>query len=76
MLFTTRRHDLGRFVGIEVTILPEEPALQLLLRHPSRRAALTPSHADHEHARAIARMLGRLPLALELAGAYPGQVQR
>jgi len=73
LLFTTRRHDLGRFVGVEVTILPEEPALRLLLRHPSRCAALTPSHADHEHARAIARMLGRLPLALELAGAYLGK---
>ena len=73
LLFTTRRHDLGRFAGIEVTVLPEEPALRLLLRHPSRRAALDPSHADHEHARAIARMLGRLPLALELAGAYLGK---
>ena len=40
VLFTTRRHDLGRFAGVEVTILPEEPALRLLLRHPSRRAAL------------------------------------
>ncbi|MFI5456776.1 MAG: NB-ARC domain-containing protein [Isosphaerales bacterium] len=73
LLFTTRRHDLGRFVGVEVTILPEEPALRLLLRHPSRCAALAPSHADHEHARAITRMLGRLPLALELAGAYLGK---
>ena len=36
-------------------------------------AALAPSHPDHEHARAIARMLGRLPLALELAGAYLGK---
>jgi WD40 repeat protein len=73
VLFTTRRHDLGRFPGVEVTILPEEPALRLLLRHPSRRAVLDPSHPDHEHARAIARMLGRLPLALELAGAYLGK---
>ena len=73
LLFTTRRHDLGRFAGIEVTVLPEQPALQLLLRHPTRRAALDRSHADHEHARAIARMLGRLPLALELAGAYLGK---
>ena len=39
----------------------------------ARRPALAPSHADHEHARAIARMLGRLPLALELAGAYLGK---
>jgi WD40 repeat protein len=73
LLFTTRRHDLGRFTGVEVTVLPEEPALRLLLRHPSRRAALDPAHPDHEHARAIARMLGRLPLALELAGAYLGK---
>jgi WD40 repeat protein len=73
LLFTTRRHDLGRFTGVEVTVLPEEPALRLLLRHPSRQAALEPSHPDHEHARAIARMLGRLPLALELAGAYLGK---
>ena len=73
VLFTTRRHDLGRFAGVEVTILPEGPALRLLLRHPSRRAVLDPSHPDHEHGRAIARMLGRLPLALELAGAYLGK---
>ncbi len=73
LLFTTRRHDLGRFVGVEVTILPEEPSLRLLLRHASRKAALDPAHPDHEHARAIARMLGRLPLALELAGAYLGK---
>jgi WD40 repeat protein len=76
LLFTTRRHDLGRFVGIEVTVLPEEPALQLLLSHPSRRAAFRASHPDHDHARAIARMLGRLPLALELAGAYLGKYSR
>src|SRR5262249_29494178 len=73
LLFTTRRYDLGRFAGVEVTVLPEEPALRLLLRHPSRRAVLDPSHSEHEHARAIARMLGRLPLALELAGAYLGK---
>jgi len=65
LLFTTRRHDLGRFAGVEVTVLPEEPALRLLLRHPSRRAVLDASNPEHEHARAIARMLGRLPLALE-----------
>ena len=73
LLFTTRRHDLGRFAGVEVTVLPELPALQLLLRHSSRQAALDPAYPDHEHARAIARMLGRLPLALELAGAYLGK---
>src|SRR5262249_42437303 len=39
LLFTTRRHDLGRFASVEVTILPEKPSLRLLLRHPSCRAA-------------------------------------
>ena len=73
LLFTTRRHDLGRFAGIELTVLAVSPALRLLLRHPSRRAALDPADPDHEHARAITRMLGRLPLALELAGAYLGK---
>jgi WD40 repeat protein len=73
LLFTTRRHDLGRFAAVEVTILPMSAALRLLLRHPSRQAAIDPEHPGHEHARAIARMLGRLPLALELAGAYLGK---
>lgn len=54
-------------------MLAEDAALRFLLRHPSRQAALDPSHPEHEHARAIARMLGRLPLALELAGAYLGK---
>ncbi len=77
LLFTTRRNDLGRFAGVKVTVLPEDPALRLLLRHVSRRAALLDSsHPDHQHARAIARMLGRLPLALELAGAYLGKFSR
>jgi hypothetical protein len=73
LLFTTRRHDLGRFPGVEVSVLAEDAALRLLLRHPSRLPALNPLHPDHEHARAVARMLGRLPLALELAGAYLGK---
>jgi hypothetical protein len=73
LLFTTRRHDLGRFKAVEVTVLADAPALRLLCRHPSRQPALDPAHPDHEHARAIARMLGRLPLALELAGAYLGK---
>jgi WD40 repeat protein len=73
LLFTTRRHDLGRFAGVELTVLAVSPALRLLLRHPSRRAALDPADPNHEHARAITRMLGRLPLALELAGAYLGK---
>jgi WD40 repeat protein len=73
VLFTTRRRDLGRFTAVEVTVLPEGPALRLLLRHPARQAILEPQHPQHEHARVIGRMLGRLPLALELAGAFLGE---
>jgi WD40 repeat protein len=73
MLFTTRRRDLGRFRGAELTGLPEGPALQLLLRHESRQSALAPDHPAHEDARAIGRMLGGLPLALEVAGAFLGE---
>jgi len=73
LLFTTRRRDLGGFTPVEVTVLPEESALQLLLRHPNRQPAIEPSDPDHEPAVAITRMLGRLPLALELAGAYLGK---
>jgi len=69
LLFTTRRRDLGGFTPVEVTVLPEESALQLLLRHPKRQPAIEPSHPDHEPAVAITRMLGHLPLALELVGA-------
>jgi WD40 repeat protein len=70
LLFTTRRRDLGGFQPVEVTVLPEGPALQLLLRHSNRQRAVDPGHPDHEAAVAITRMLGRLPLALELAGVY------
>jgi WD40 repeat protein len=73
ILFTTRRRDLGRFGQVEVTVLPEEPALRLLLRHPDRQPILDPAHPEHQDARAICRMLGRLPLALELAGAFLGE---
>ncbi|MGD0045045.1 MAG: hypothetical protein ABSE84_32370, partial [Isosphaeraceae bacterium] len=58
------------FTPVEVTVLPEDSALQLLLRHPNRQPAIKPGDPDHEPAVAITRMLGRLPLALELAGAY------
>jgi hypothetical protein len=73
ILFTTRRRDLGRFQAVEVTVLPEEPALQLLLRHPSRRPILDPTHPEHEEAQTVCAVLGYLPLALEVAGAHLGR---
>ena len=73
ILFTTRRRDLGRFTPIEVTVLPEEPALQLLLRYPSRRDILAPDHPEHAEAQTVCRVLGYLPLALEVASAHLGK---
>jgi WD40 repeat protein len=73
LLFTTRRRDLGRFQAIEVTVLPEDVALQLLLRHSSRQPILSVTHPEHAEARAICAILGYLPLALEIAGAHLGR---
>ena len=74
ILFTTRQRELGRFHPIEVSVLPEEPALQLLLGHPRRHAIRDdPGHPDRPEAQAICRLLGWLPLALELAGAFLGE---
>jgi hypothetical protein len=71
VLFTTRRRDLGRFHAVELSVLPEGPALQLLLRHESRQAVLEyPDHPERPEAEAICRRLGYLPLALELASAF------
>ena len=74
ILFTTRERELGRFHSIEVSVLPEEPALQLLLGHPRRHAIRDdPRHPERPEAQAICRLLGWLPLALELAGAFLGE---
>src|SRR5262249_49669477 len=71
ILFTTRHRELGRFHAVEVSVLPEEPALQLLLRHDSRWAVRDhPNHPERHEAKSIGRLLGWLPLALELASAF------
>ena len=71
ILFTTRQRDLGRFHPVEVSVLPEEPALQLLLRHESRHPVRDDlGHPERREAQAICRLLGWLPLALELASAF------
>ena len=74
VLFTTRHRELGRFHAVEVSVLPEEPALQLLLRHESRHTIRDdPNHPERQEGKAICRLLGWLPLALELAGAFLGE---
>ncbi|MFL5802649.1 MAG: NB-ARC domain-containing protein [Roseiflexaceae bacterium] len=70
ILFTTRRPDVTPFRAIEVTRLPEEQALQLLLYHRNCQAILDPAHPQHGAARAICAFLGYLPLALEIAAAH------
>ncbi|MBN1487498.1 MAG: hypothetical protein JW981_07645, partial [Anaerolineae bacterium] len=73
VLFTTRRRDVGRFIPIEVTVLPEDAAMRLLLRHPERHDVLDIEHPEHETAKDICAILGYLPLALEIAGAHLGR---
>lgn len=70
LLLTTRRRDLGDLAAVEVTVLPESPGLALLLRAPMRQPALADYHPEHEDARVIYRILGGLPLALEIAAAF------
>jgi hypothetical protein len=68
LLFTTRQYELGSFQRIEIYVLPEGPALHLLLRHESRHAIRDdPDHPERQEARSICHLLGYLPLALELA---------
>ncbi|MCB8966156.1 MAG: hypothetical protein H6660_04600 [Ardenticatenaceae bacterium] len=76
LLFTTRRRTVHGCQAIELTVLPEPAALALLLRHPHRRPAQEPTHPDHQTAREICALLGRLPLALEIAGAHLGKQDR
>ena len=51
ILFTTRQRELGRFQPIEVSVLPEGPALQLLLRDDSRHPVRDdPDHPERSEA--------------------------
>jgi len=70
VLFTTRRRDFVRFHSIELTVLSEDAAMNLLLRHPGRRPVLDTTHEEHGDAQQICAVVGYLPLALELAGAH------
>ena len=70
LLFTTRSRDLGSFTPIPLHILPEQAALKMLLRHPRRQPIQQPNHPEHHKAAHICEVLGYLPLALEVAGAF------
>ncbi|WP_437959531.1 NB-ARC domain-containing protein [Sorangium sp. So ce119] len=79
LLFTSRRRDEeGRFGCVEVSVLPEDAALELLLSSTARRplweARATPeAAAEIAAARAICEALGALPLAVALAAAFLGK---
>lgn len=73
LLLTTRRRDLVGIHNIEVSVLPEEPALQLLLRDQCRVAIMERDHPEHQDAMLVCAILGYLPLALEIAGAHLGR---
>ncbi|MCB0062462.1 MAG: WD40 repeat domain-containing protein, partial [Caldilineaceae bacterium] len=74
LLFTTRRRDLGSFSPVELTVLPNDAALRLLLSHPNRQWLLDdPDHSDYAAAQRICAILGGLPLALEIAAAHLGE---
>jgi WD domain, G-beta repeat len=63
VLFTTRRRHLGlRFESVEVGVLPEPEAVELLRAEDGAR--------DDGAVRALCRTLGLLPLALALAATY------
>ena len=74
VLFTTRHRELSRFHAVEVSVLPEEPALAMLLRRESRHSICDDlNHPERPEGKVICRLLGWLPLALELAGAFLGE---
>jgi WD40 repeat protein len=73
ILFTTLCLDLDDFQSIQVTALPEGMTLKLLLHHHRHKPILNPSHPEHKKAQAICDILGRLPLALNIAGAHLGR---
>jgi WD40 repeat protein len=74
LLFTTRRGvDARHFRGVELSVLTDEAALELLLssRRPlweARQTALV--KAEIEAGYAVCRALGDLPLAVTLAAAF------
>jgi tetratricopeptide (TPR) repeat protein len=66
-LLLTSRYELPGFVPIPLDLLDEEQSLALLTSEAGRYPA---DQEEEEAAREVARELGGLPLALEMAGAY------
>jgi hypothetical protein len=70
LLFTSRQTYVGG-QSLNLKVLPEAAALELLLQDLRRQPVLTqPDGAEHEAARSICAILGRLPLAMEKAAVH------
>ncbi|KIJ49299.1 hypothetical protein M422DRAFT_246386, partial [Sphaerobolus stellatus SS14] len=71
ILITSRLHSLGRIVSFEnsqeVTIMSEESAISLLLKAANIQ---DPNIEELNTAKQLADILGHLPLAIDMAGAY------
>jgi tetratricopeptide (TPR) repeat protein len=66
-LLATSRFDLDVFVPIPINLLTPEQSIEMLERESGRTIL---QNDEREIVKKIAESLGRLPLALELAGAY------
>lgn len=75
LLVTTRRRVLNDFRNVDLRVLPDQEALELLLNGDSRRPIRNPHHPSHDSARQICDMLGYLPLALEIASSHLEQYE-
>ena len=73
VLFTTRQERTGKFAAVNENVLPEPESQQLLLVHDARRPILEPGNPERAEASRIVDLLGHLPLAVELAGAFLGE---
>ncbi len=72
ILFTTRNRDFPQyFFPYEIPVLSPDASRRLLLCRYSE--VLDPDHPEFDIAEEIVYMLGRLPLALELASAFLGE---
>ncbi|KIJ24580.1 hypothetical protein M422DRAFT_274603 [Sphaerobolus stellatus SS14] len=71
ILITSRRYSLGHIVSVEnsqeVTIMSENAAISLLLKAANIQ---DPNIEELNTAKQLANILGHLPLAIDMAGAY------
>ena len=72
-LFTSRQHQTDKYPSLNLNVLSELSALQLLLRHRSHILNPGTDYRELETAKQICHTVGYLPLALKVAGAFLGE---